>query len=185
MTCNKQNAPGGDGSACQGGSGYMCWNQAPWAVSSTLSYGFAARSTSTQVCGACYQLDFHGSGLDGKSMIVQVTNDGGDVGTNAFDLLIPGGGVGKYNACSDQWGTSDLGAIYGGFLTACNGGGASCVQTKCNDLFGPASKYGSKPELLAGCTWFTGWFNAADNPSVTFKQTSCPSAITARSGLSG
>ena len=55
--------------------------------------------------------DWTGS-VAGKTMIVQILNIGGDVGGNQIDLLIPGGGVGAFNACSNQWGTSDLGAQY-------------------------------------------------------------------------
>lgn len=37
-------------------------------------------------------------------MIVQATNVGADVGEGQFDLAIPGGGVGLFNACTKQWG---------------------------------------------------------------------------------
>jgi hypothetical protein len=163
----------------------MCWSGSPWSVSDTLSYGFAAVTGGNYVCGRCYELQFTGSGhsgtnagatsLNGKTMIVQVINNGG-VGGDQFDLLIPGGGVGDRNACTTQWGTSDLGSQYGGYLSACNGS-KSCVQQKCDSVFA------GKPELQAGCSWFLGWFNAADNPNLVFKQTACPSAITQRSGL--
>ncbi len=93
-------------------------------------------------------------------MIVQVINNGGVAG-DQFDLLIPGGGVGALNGCATQWGVSnsDLGAQYGGFLAGCNGS-TSCVQQKCQTIFG------DKPDLLAGCNWFLGWFGAADNPNM-------------------
>jgi hypothetical protein len=100
-------------------------------------------------------------------MIIQVVNNGG-VANDQFDLLIPGGGVGALNACSSQWGTSDLGAQYGGFLSGCNGD-TGCVQNKCNTVFA------GKTDLLAGCTWFLGWFHAADNPTFQYKAVSCPS----------
>ena len=80
-------------------------------------------------------------------------------------------------ACSRQWGTSDLGATYGGFLAGCNGN-KDCVRNKCNTIFA------SKPDLLAGCNWFLGWFNAADNPNFVYQRIACPAAITQRSGLS-
>jgi hypothetical protein len=35
-------------SGCDGGTGYMCTNQQPWNVSSTLSYGYAAASISVR-----------------------------------------------------------------------------------------------------------------------------------------
>jgi hypothetical protein len=175
--------------ACEsGGTAYMCWNFAPWAVSDKLSYGYAAASLGNYVCGRCYQLQFTGSGhnsgnnsgaasLNGKTMIVQVINNGG-VGADQFDLLIPGGGVGQLNACTRQWGVSDLGAQYGGFLAACNRDKA-CVQQKCQSAFS------NKPDLMAGCEWFLNWFNAADNPNLVFKQIACPAAIVAKSGMQG
>jgi hypothetical protein len=179
--------------ACEsGGSAYMCWNDAPWEACDTLSYGFAAASGSNYVCGRCFQLQFDGSShnagdnagaksLKGKTMIVQVINNGG-VAADQFDLLIPGGGVGILNACSSntnsQWGKNlDLGAQYGGFLAGCNGDKA-CVKQKCMTTFS------GKPDLQAGCDWFLNWYNAADNPSFTYKQVACPAAITQKSGLS-
>ena len=175
-----------------GGSAYMCWSDSPWAACDTLSYGFAAASAGNYVCGRCYQLQFDGNShnaganagaasLKGKTMIVQVINNGG-VAADQFDLLIPGGGVGILNACSSstnsQWGKNlDLGAQYGGFLAGCNGD-KSCVQQKCQSTFA------GKPDLQAGCDWFLNWFNAADNPSFTYKQVACPAAITQKSGLS-
>lgn len=187
-SCNFQNQSIGAtnaASACQGGGAYMCWDGVPWAASDKLAYGYAAASGSNYSCGRCYQLQFTGTGkhgntpgtasLSGKTMIVQVVNNGG-VAADQFDILIPGGGVGDFNACSAQWGTSDLGAQYGGFLTAC-GGQSSCVAAKCQSVFA------GKPELLAGCQWFLGWYGAADNPNLVYKQVACPSAILQRSGL--
>jgi hypothetical protein len=172
-------------SACGGGSAFMCWDFAPWSASDTLSYGFAAYNG--VACGTCFQLQFTGtshngdgkstSSLSGKTMIVQVINIGG-IEANQFDLLIPGGGVGANNACSNQWGSSDLGATYGGFLTGCSGD-KTCVQNKCSTVFS------SKPLLKAGCDWFTGWFNAADNPALKYQKITCPSQITSKSGMSG
>ena len=114
-------------------------------------------------------------------MIVQVINNGG-VAQDQFDLLIPGGGVGQLNACglpgAGQWGvqSSDLGAHTVASWPAATAA-ASCVQQKCQQLFG------NKPDLLAGCDWFLGWFGAADNPKLTAKQIACPAMITQRSGL--
>jgi hypothetical protein len=170
-------------SACSGGSAYACWNFSPWRVSNSLSYGFA--SASNLPCGTCLRLDFTGKShggnpastqpLAGKRMIVQVVNAGG-VASNQVDIMIPGGGVGLFNACARQWGTSDLGAQFGGFLTSCNGN-KTCVQNKCNTVFA------NKPDLLAGCQWFTGWFNGADNPEFTYSEVACPAAIKNRSGM--
>jgi hypothetical protein len=139
------------------------------------------------VCGRCFHVQFTGSShnggsnagtqsLVGKHMIVQIINNGG-VAEDQFDLLIPGGGVGLLNACTNQWGTNDLGAQYGGFLAGCNGD-KNCVQNKCNTIFG------DKPDLMAGCEWFLGWFNAADNPNFTYERIDCPQEIVQASGLS-
>ncbi len=99
--------------ACEsGGTAFMCWSGVPWQVGPNLSYGFAAASGGNYRCGRCYQLQFTGGGqqgqnnsvLNGKMMIVQVINNGG-VQANQFDLLIPGGGVGEFDACTNQWGS--------------------------------------------------------------------------------
>jgi hypothetical protein len=175
--------------ACQsGGSAFMCWSDVPWQVDSTLSYGFAAASAGNYACGRCYQIQFTGTNnmngdkmgtpsLNGKTMIVQVINNGG-VQATQFDLLIPGGGVGALNACDDQWGSGvDLGTQYGGWLSECNNS-ASCVMQKCQAAFS------DKPDLMDGCNWFLGWFGASNNPDFTYQKIACPSAITQKSGLS-
>jgi hypothetical protein len=46
-------------------------------------------------------------------MIVQATNVGSDVGEGQFDLAIPGGGVGLFNACTAQWGMDQSNVISG------------------------------------------------------------------------
>jgi hypothetical protein len=162
----------------------MCWSGAPWQVTDTFAYGFVAASGSNYHCGRCYQVDFTGEGHDdatpqrirGKTMIVQVINNGG-VGTDQLDLLVPGGGVGVFpNACPAQWGVSDLGDPYGGFRRTC-GDNAACVRGRCETAFS------NKPELMAGCNWFLGWFSNVNNPRVVFKQIACPAAITQRSGM--
>jgi len=181
-------------SACQGGPAFMCGNFGPWAVSDTLAYGFAAVNQGSDYCGRCYQLQFTGTShnssndagsqsLAGKTMIVQAINTGGVDGTQ-FDLLIPGGGVGDFNACSTQWGTSDLGEQYGGFFLACQKSNnfdyaksKACAAAKCQSVFG------SKADLLAGCNFFVNWFGAPDNPALKYKEVTCPDAITSLSGL--
>ncbi len=188
-SCSRENQPLGgndDRNACEsGGSAYMCWSGVPWAVSDTLAYGFAAASGDNYRCGACYQLQFTGSGhhgnnagaqaLNGKTMIIQVINNGG-VASDQFDILIPGGGVGDFDACTSQWGVSDLGARYGGFMGGCNGD-AGCVRNKCNEVFA------DKPDLMRGCDWFLDWYEAADNPNLVYAPIDCPAALTQASGL--
>ncbi len=188
-------------SSCDGGNAHMCWGMAPFAVSDTLAYGFAATS-SGDVCGRCYQLQFTGSShnspgdpgsaaLAGKTMIVQATNIGYDVGGGQFDILVPGGGVGAFNACSAQWGVSnsELGAQYGGLLAACKqelGYNASlaqyksCLTNRCNSVFGSRGL----TELQRACTWYADWFQAADNPALKYKEVACPTELTSRSGMS-
>jgi hypothetical protein len=175
-------------SACTGGTAYQCFAAAPWAVSDTLAYGFAATGGGNASCGKCYQLDFTGTGDNGnasalskKSMIVQAINIGSDVASSQFDLLIPGGGFGIYNACAGssstaQWGNVNGGAQYGGFLSTC-GTNMSCVTNMCQAAFG------NKPALMAGCQWFTTWFNGASNPRIKYAEVPCPAALTAKSGM--
>jgi len=59
-------------------------------------------------------------------MIVQISNYGYDLGPNHFDIMIPGGGVGIFDGCVDQWKVDKpkWGKKYGGI------GG----QSQCNDL---------------------------------------------------
>jgi hypothetical protein len=165
-------------SSCNGGGSFACYDEAPHAVSDCLAYGYIAKSNPN--CGGCYRIQFTGQGqysdtdpgsmaIKGKQMIVKVSNTGGDVGSNQFDLMIPGGGVGQFNACSKQWGTSDLGAQYGGFLTNCKGdyeAKKACVRQQCMKIpSGPARE---------GCFWFIDWFQIADDPKFTSQQTNCP-----------
>jgi hypothetical protein len=165
-------------SACSGGGSFACYDGAPRAVSTCLSYGNIAKANPN--CGQCYRIEFTGEGqysktdpgsmlIKGKQMIVKVTNTGGDVANNQFDMMIPGGGVGKFDACSRQWGTKDLGAQYGGFLTNCTGGHDAkkeCVRKECMKI--PAGK------ARDGCIWFVDWLQVADNPKFNSTQTNCP-----------
>lgn len=170
---------GDNSSACTGGNAFACYDDAPRAISNCLSYGHTAKANPN--CGGCFRIQFTGTGHDnpndigskliqGKQMIVKVTNTGSDVAGNQFDLMIPGGGVGIFNACSRQWGTEDLGGQYGGFLAACTTGTHAqkkeCVRQRCNTI--PA---GSARD---GCLWFVDWFEIADNPNFTSEPTSCP-----------
>lgn len=189
--CTLSNAPlhnANAGSGCEGGEAFTCWNMAPWAVSETLAYGYAATPAGGNDCGKCYQLEFTGTGhhnasdpgsvsLAGKTMIVQSTNIGGDVGSGQFDILLPGGGVGAFNGCSLQWGTDDLGATYGGFLTECNRD-VNCLRNFCENVFS------GKPDLLNGCLFHVEWMKGADNPNLRYAEVECPAELEQISGMS-
>ena len=102
-------------------------------VNDNLAYGFAAAHLSGQSewnwCCSCYKLNFNSGPVAGKSMIVQVTNSGGDLGENHFDLQMPGGGFGIFDGCTRQWGlpASAWGDRYGGVHS----------RDDCNRLPGP------------------------------------------------
>ncbi|HRI08247.1 MAG TPA: hypothetical protein PKW35_10535 [Nannocystaceae bacterium] len=203
--CDKSDAPIADpltASACDvpaAASAFTCQSNAPWALSPTLAYGFAAVPASGDICGRCYQLQFDGTGhydaadpgsllLAGKTMIVQATNIGYDVGGGQFDILTPGGGVGLFDACSFQWGvdTSELGATYGGFMTYCQqqvGGDhqmlKECVKGRCDAVFADPAL----AELAAGCRWYVDWYEVADNPNLHYQEVACPAALVAISGI--
>lgn len=170
---------------------------APWSVNSTLAYGYAATS-SGDVCWRCYQLQSAGrsrnagndpgsAALSGKTIIVQAIIIGNDVSGGQFDLLIPGGGVGQFNACSSQWGVSasELGAQYGGFLATCKQQNSNheavktCVLNRCTSVFGSRGL----THLQAGCRWFVEWFQVADNPELIYREVQCPAEIMSRSGM--
>jgi hypothetical protein len=203
-SCTINNVPISDVNAmssCDGGEAHQCYGLIPYAVSDTLAYGYAATSSGTDVCGRCYQLQFTGeshnspgdpgsAALLGKTLIVQAVNIGYDVAGGQMDILVPGGGVGAFNACSNQWGVSneELGAQYGGFLMACKeeiGWNASleeyknCVIGRCNSVFGSRGL----TQLQEGCLWFANWFEAADNPALRYKEVACPSALISVSGM--
>jgi hypothetical protein len=165
-------------SSCSGGGSFACYDEAPKAVNECLSYGYVAKANPN--CGGCFRIQFTGQGqhnandpgskaIKGKQMIVKVSNTGGDVANNQFDLMIPGGGVGQFNACSTQWGTNDLGAQYGGFLASCSGSYSAkkdCVRQQCMKIPAGAGR--------DGCLWFVDWFQIADNPKFTSQSTDCP-----------
>ncbi|KAK3996882.1 putative endoglucanase type K [Cladorrhinum sp. PSN332] len=172
-TCDKNDRPLNDGgntrSGCDsGGSAFMCSNQSPWAVNETVAYGWAAvniaGSNEASWCCACYELTFTSGPVAGKKMIVQATNTGGDLGNNHFDIAMPGGGVGIFNACTQQYGapSNGWGERYGGIRG----------KNECSGF--PAA-------LKDGCNWRFDWFQGADNPNVNFRQVACPAAITSKS----
>ena len=104
--------------------------------------------------------------MSGKQLIVQVTNTGGDLNNNHFDLQMPGGGVGMFNGCKSQFsGNYDGGAQYGGVSQ----------RTDCDKL--PAI-------IRSGCYWRFDWFMNADNPTMNFRPVPCPAALTANTKCS-
>jgi len=154
-------------SGCNNGPAFTCNNNQPWAVNNDLAYGFAAAHISGQSewdwCCACYELTFTSTSIAGKRMIVQVTNTGGDLGENHFDLQLPGGGVGLFNGCQPQWNApgQGWGDQYGGVHSI----------NECGQL---------PNELQAGCRFRFEWFQGADNPSMNFRKVDCPSELTQR-----
>eukprot|EP00122_Pirum_gemmata_P012586 Pgem_evm1s11705 len=178
---NAESVCGGGGDATAGPA-YTCTNQQPFTSGGKL-YAFAAMNEAGSCC-KCYDLTFTSSALTGKTMTVQVTNSGGDLAVGSqFDLMIPGGGFGIYDGCvaptdgtagpvngDPQFTTpySNWGSRYGGLLGA--------GLTTCTSL---------PTELQAGCNWFFSDFQAADNPTVTFTQVTCPVELTSKSGCAG
>jgi len=206
-TCSKEDVQQHDPNIVSGcvsassAAAFTCHDNIPWAVTSTLAYGFAAVPASGDICGSCFELTFTGQGqhgpnagaadLKGKVMVVQATNIGHDVANEQFNVMIPGGGVGAFDACSYQWGVSKdkLGVQYGGFLSACqqlHGYNAAheaykkCVLQKCDDVFGN-NKF---PQFFSGCKFFVDWYEAADNPMLTHRQVPCPPELVQISGMS-
>ena len=169
----------GDRSACDGGSAFTCMKQAPWKVSN-ISFGYVAAGIGQ--CGDCWQFDFP----NGHVMVVMKTNIG-DIKEGAkFDLMIPGGGVGDFDALTRQVTNSgvnnpDMGVRYGGFRGACGWDysttSVNCVKQKCESVFA------NLPDLKAGCLWWTenlGNSGNWNNPTVKYKSVTCPTELTSK-----
>jgi len=65
------------GNVCSNnGSGYMCNNNQPWAVTENLAYGFVAAGFNSgnqkEWCCSCQRLEFTSGPVKGKQMVVQV-----------------------------------------------------------------------------------------------------------------
>jgi len=147
-----------------GGEAFMCNDQQPWEINDKLSYGFAAANISgsdeEHWCCACFKITFTSTSIAGKQMIVQITNTGGDLGENHFDIQMPGGGLGLFDGCSPQFSTDakKWGNQYGGLTS----------ESQCALL----------PEVLQpGCHWRYGWFEDADNPEMEFEEVQCPQEL--------
>ena len=185
----------GTNSACvneNAGGTYTCTDMAPIQVTENLSYGYVAAPGDKfgGGCGKCFHLQFNGGNhandvkathkaLKGKHMIVMASNIGYDVEEGQYDMLVPGGGVGAFNALSMQIGVpaSGLGANGGGFLTECQQSLGwdntvesyqECVIKKCDEVFK------DWPNLLRGCKWYAEWYMAADNPTYNWEEVECP-----------
>jgi hypothetical protein len=163
-------APVGAKSGCDGGSAFMCANQSPHAINASYAVGFSAASvvgwSEAQACCACVELMFTSGSASGKKMAVQITNSGSDLGSNQFDLAIPGGGVGIFNGCQKQYNapTDGWGERYGGVSS----------KDQCKKL---------PSQLQAGCE-FRFDFLGSDDSQVTFTEITCPSQLTGASGCS-
>ncbi|KAI6778046.1 glycoside hydrolase family 45 protein [Emericellopsis cladophorae] len=153
-------------SGCDGGNAFTCATYSPWAIDDNLAYGFAATAISggseSSWCCACYRLTFTSGPVAGKSMVVQSTNTGGDLGSNHFDILMPGGGVGLFDGCTPQFGGLP-GARYGGISS----------RNECESF---------PEQLKEGCYWRFDWFQNADNPDIQFEQVQCPAELLNVSG---
>ena len=184
---------------------FTCTDMAPIAVNDTLAYAYVA-GTADSRCGKCYHLQYDGhfkdefeqnppkathKALKGKHLVVMASNIGNDVaGGNAnlpagqFDLMVPGGGVGAFDALSTQVNKGagfNWGAGFGGFLTECQKntncgteGSLECYQTCVKDMCDAAFADGGLPNLLRGCHWFADWYMAADNPTYYIEEVECP-----------
>ena len=186
----------GSGSVCSGGGGATCTSQIPFTIDGCEEYGFAFAAVPASnggQCGKCFQLTFTGEGhysstntntkklkSKNKKLIVMATNIGGDVQQGQFDILIPGGGVGMFNGCS-QMGWGGQGEQYGGLLSDCEketsykaAKYASCLTEKCNKAFSNDS------EAKKGCMFLVEWMEAAGNPEHTYVEVECPDVLKQR-----
>jgi len=186
-------------SVCNGGRAATCPNNQPFVVNDRLSYGFAAAAVSGKNglvgddnCGQCFELVFtvrqhvdDGTGdlwggahpkLQGKRMVVQVTNIGYDVtGNHSFDILIPGAGQGIFDGgCVAQYpklakDDFDCGNRHGG----------------CDNITGCERL---PKNLRPGCEWRHQWYKwmeaagQTNNPFIKFRRVACPMKLTDISG---
>ncbi len=161
-------------SACENGPAFTCMKQAPWAVDDNMSYGFVANNKVG--CGKCVEFTFTNTTISGKKMTVMVSNFGNLGGDAHFDIMIPGGGVGDFDAPTRQiqqnGGSVRIWRENGG-LEPSAGADAACIRKMCDAAFGTAAL----ADLKAGCYWYIDWFKMADNPNVSYKEVTCPQAL--------
>lgn len=197
----------------------MCHDQVPHVDDNdaTISYAFAAAPGTGPLgtCGTCYEISFNGFGhflwndpgsqalySQGKRLIILASNIGYDVAGNQFDIMIPGGGVGAFDACSRQWDVEargvSLGVQYGGFISECqkgiNIGNATtwapypsyhealkqCVRHMCETVF--PENLSELANFRRGCLWQVDWYEVADNPATITKPVECPTYLKDRAG---
>ncbi|CAH1115094.1 unnamed protein product [Psylliodes chrysocephalus] len=165
-------------SGCVGGQSYMCTNQSGYVKNNTLAYGFVAakfvNAGGRNMCCSCVMFTFntkYPSPLNGKKMLVQVTNTGEDdpdADHNLFDIAMPGSGVGYYTkGCPGQWhnDVSVWGDQYGGVNS----------EAECYKLPKPLQK---------PCAFRFQWMSGYSNPDVSFYEVTCPKELINISGCS-
>ena len=183
-------------SKCDGGPSTTCLSQIPFVINGCDNLGFAFAAVpggSGKICGRCFELKFTGSGkyettknhqmLKDKKLIVMASNIGNDVAGGQFDVMIPGGGVGLFNGCSDILG-NNLGDQYGGLLTNCENEVGwnvdsntlynerkKCLTNKCNSIFSNNDK------AKKGCLFLADFLEAAGNPLHSFREVECPQVL--------
>ena len=97
--------------------------------------------------------------------------------------MIPGGGVGLFNGCSEIFGSGNMGAQYGGLLSDCEnevGWGVDdntmytrrkeCLTNKCNQNI-------SNETAKKGCLFLANFLEAAGNPLHSYKEVECPQVL--------
>ena len=192
-TCDAKgkNPVSGGQNICAGGQQTTCTTQMPIIASDKVAYAFAAvPASSGGQCGKCFALTFTGTGkyetkanhkaLAGKTLVVMASNIGGDVAGNQFDVMIPGGGKGAFDGCS-QMGWGSQGKQYGGLLSDCEESVGydgdllslrkQCLTNKCNEVFK------NDEQAKQGCLFLATWMEAAGNPEHTYKEVACPQAL--------
>ncbi len=191
-TCDSKgkNVVGGGGSICSGGQQTTCLSQIPFTVNGCDNMGFAFAAVPGAdggTCGKCYQLTFTGKGkygsdgnlsaIKGKKLIIMTTNIGHDVQQGQFDIMIPGGGVGAFNGCS-QMGWGSQGEQYGGLLSDCEKESnyvaaktLSCLKSKCSSVFS------NDATAKQGCMFLAEFMHAAGNPLHDYVEVECPDVL--------
>lgn len=195
---------GDQNSSCNGGSSFACTDQAPFTIEGCDTYGFAFAAVPSRdggKCGKCFELTpisakmcWYENGnkvcnsnnnvnkfkLSGRKLIVMANNIGDDVGQGQFDVMIPGGGAGKFNGCSAMgWGSQ--GETYGGLLSSCQNeyagstaSWAKCLTERCNKSFANDTK------ARNGCLFLADFMFAANNPEIEYREVECPEVLKKR-----